>query len=80
MDFGVPVPTAVLDHDTAIIQISRVAKSREDHATCSDPEEHEGINAIRPKNHIEIGASEGAHAMFDDDDFSILWFNCWVNL
>lgn len=72
MDFGVAIRAAVLEDDAAIVRVGGMPEGGEDHAAGGDSEQHERVNLLRAKDHVQVGAGEGAHAVLDDGDVSVL--------
>lgn len=68
----IEIGAAVLDYEHAIIGIGRLKHGREYRSTGRDAEQHKGIDAVGAQDHLEIGAREGAHAVLDHDDISLL--------
>ena len=80
MDFGVTVRAAILQNDATIVGISGMSKRGQDHAAGGDSEQRERTDVLRAKDHIQVGAGKGAHAVLDDRDVSVLRGNCWMHL
>ena len=77
MDFGVTVRAAVLQNDAAIVRIGGMSKRGQDYPAGGDSEQHERTDLFRAKDHIQIAAGKGAHAVLDDRDVSGLRGNGW---
>lgn len=68
MKFGVLVGAAVAQNDEAIIGVGGMEEGREDDAAGGDAEQDERLDFAGAEDHVEVRASEGADAVFGDDD------------
>ena len=70
METGVHVGAAVFDDGEAEIGVGGFEQSGEHHTAGGDAEEDQRVNVVGAEDHGEIGAGEGADAMFRNDNFA----------
>ena len=68
MQFEIEVGAAVLDDDEAVIGVCGLEEGGENDAAGGDAEEDERFDVVGAKDHVEVGAREGADAVLGDDD------------
>ena len=79
LQFGIEVGTAVLDDHQAVVGVGGLAEGGEYDAAGGDTEEDEGFDVVGAEDHFEVGACEGADAVFGDDDVFRLRSDCGVD-
>src|SRR5208283_2864755 len=63
---GVQVAAAIFYHHQAVIGVGGVTDCRQDDPAGGDPKKDEGVDIIRPEDHVKVGAGERTYPVLGD--------------